>query len=173
MEITGSYRESFTIRTGLWPGDLGWIVHRHGVLYREEHGFDTTFEAYVARTMGEMAERASTRDRIWIAEREVAGSRPDDIVGCIAIVQVSPTQGQLRWFYLEPLARGRGLGMRLVGEAIGFCRESRFESVILWTVDLLTAAARLYEAAGFRKVEERPGRRYGVDLVEERYELRL
>jgi len=173
MSFDSTGAGGFTIRTGLRPGDLGWIVHRHGVLYRAEYGFDETFEAYVARTMGEMAERASPHDRIWIAERTIDGWKSDAIVGCIAIVQVSPRQGQLRWFYVEPPARGFGLGHRLIGEAIGFCRESGFESVILWTVNLLTAAAHLYEAAGFRKVEERPGRRYGVDLVEEKYELRL
>ncbi|MGQ0614289.1 MAG: GNAT family N-acetyltransferase [Planctomycetaceae bacterium] len=155
------------LRTDLRPGDIGWIVHRHGVLYEQEHGWDASFDAYVAGPLAAFARSASPRDRIWIAER---GGR---FAGCIAIVGASPRLAQLRWFLVEPAARKAGLGARLLGEAVRFSREARYDAVSLWTVRALAAAARLYEAAGFVRVEERPGRLWGVDLVEERYELSL
>jgi GNAT superfamily N-acetyltransferase len=165
--------DDITIRTGLRPGDLGWIIYRHGALYRQEYGWDESFEHYVARTMLEMVERQSPHDRVWIAARTKPDGDDMEIVGAIAIVRLSRAQGQLRWFYVEPSARGRALGRRLIDHALQFCRESGFESVILWTVDVLHDAARLYHAAGFRKVETRPGIRFGVSLIEEKYELDL
>lgn len=166
--------DQYTIRIGLRPGDLGWIVHRHAILYHAEHGFDEAFEAYVARTMAEMVERRCPANRIWIAERPNADAvNGRQIVGSIAIVQMSPRQAQLRWFYVEPAARGRGLGTQLIKNGISHCRDCGFDSVVLWTADVLKAAARLYVAAGFRKVQIQPGRSHGVELVEEKYELRL
>jgi ribosomal protein S18 acetylase RimI-like enzyme len=155
------------LRTELRPGDLGAIVHLHGVTYARERGFDPTFEAYVAGPLAEFVRRGTARERLWVAEQ---GAR---LVGCVAIVAAAPQTAQLRWFLVEPAARGRGLGKRLLNEALAFCRACRYEDVILWTESVLTAAARLYRAAGFRKTEERPGRLWGVDLVEEKYELRL
>jgi len=111
---------------------------------------------------------ASPRERLWIAER--AGR----IVGCVAIVAASATTAQLRWFLVDPDARGAGLGRRLLDEAIAFSRASGYRTIILWTVRALEAAARLYRAAAFRMVEERPPERlWGVDVIEERYELEL
>lgn len=156
-----------TLRTELRPGDLGMIVHLHGVIYAQERGFDPTFEAYVAAPLAEFIRGRTDRQRLWIAER--AGR----IVGCIAIVAVSPATAQLRWFLVDPSARGCGLGKRLLDEAIAFCRQAGYAEVILWTERALTAAARLYQAAGFRKTHEKAGRLWGVDLVEEKYELRL
>jgi GNAT superfamily N-acetyltransferase len=151
----------------LRPGDLGWVVHRHGALYAREYGFDPTFEAYVAGPLADFALRGSPRDRIWIAE--IQGR----FAGCVAIVAAEPRAAQLRWFLVEPEARGAGLGRRLLLEALGFCRACGYASVTLWTVGALVAAAHLYRAAGFVKVEERPGRRWGVDVTEEKYELDL
>ena len=159
--------EAVTLRTGLRPGDLGWIVHRHGVLYAREYGFDPTFEAYVAGPLADMVRAASPWDRIWIAERD------GRMVGCVAIVAAGPRTAQLRWFLVEPEARGGGLGKRLLREAVAFCRTGGYDSIILWTVSALAAASHLYRSAGFRKVEEQPGRRWGVDVVEEKYELAL
>jgi GNAT superfamily N-acetyltransferase len=160
--------DSVTIRTTLKPGDLGAIVHLHGTIYAREYAFDPTFEAYVAGPLAEFALRIpAERERLWIAEHD---SR---IVGCIAIVTASTDEAQVRWFLLDPAARGIGLGTRLMREAIAFCEEQGYRRVMLWTVAALTAAARLYRAAGFTLAEERPGRRWGVDVIEQRYERQI
>jgi len=156
-----------TTRHDLKPGDIGDIVRLHGIIYAQEYAFDHTFEAYVAGPLSEFVQSASARQRLWIAERE------GRIVGCIAIVALSTEVAQLRWFLIDPSARGLGLGKKLLNEAIAFCRDCGYESIILRTVSTLVAAAHLYLAAGFRKVEEKPGRRWGVDVIEEKYELNL
>jgi GNAT superfamily N-acetyltransferase len=157
----------FVLRHDLKPGDLGSIIHLHGTVYAREHGFDPTFEAYVAGPLAEFVRWRSDRDRLWIAER---GER---IAGCIAIVGTSEKEAQLRWFLVDPSARGLGLGKKLLHEAIAFSRHCGYEALFLWTVRALTAAARLYRSAGFAKVEEKPGRLWGVEVVEEKYTLRL
>ena len=107
------------------------------------------------------------RDRLWVAERD------GRIIGSVAIVAASPQTAQLRWFLVDPNERGAGLGKRLLDEAVTFCKGCGYGAVILWTVSALAAAAHLYRRAGFEKVEERPGRLWGVDVIEEKYELRL
>jgi GNAT superfamily N-acetyltransferase len=154
-------------RYHLKPGDLGTIIHLHGTIYAKEYGFDETFEAYVAGPMAEFARSHTDRDRIWVAERG------DKIVGCIAIVSASASDAQLRWFLVDPSARGIGLGQHLLRESIAFSREYGYERVFLWTVSPLVAAARLYQSVGFQKTEEKTGRCWGVDLVEEKYVLQL
>jgi len=155
------------VRSELRPGDLGAIVAMHGRLYAAEHGFDTTFEAYVAGPLGECAARRGERERVWIAE---SGER---IVGSIAIVAASESLALLRWFLVDPEARGHGLGTTLLNRAVVFCRAAGYASIDLWTVSALATAARLYERAGFRLLQERAGRRWGVDVVEQRYGLDL
>jgi len=176
---TGGSARSVTFRTDLHPGDIGAIVHLHGTLYAREYGFDHTFEAYVAGPLSDFACAGSPRERLWIAERD------GKIVGCIAIVASQPspppisqgkkggTVAQLRWYLVDPSARGLGLGKKLLEQAIVFCEEQGYQSIILWTVRALAAAAHLYQSVGFRKVEEKPGRHWGVDVVEEKYELKL
>jgi N-acetylglutamate synthase-like GNAT family acetyltransferase len=159
--------QTVTLRTSLQPGDLGGIVRLHGTVYARECGFDPTFEAYVAGPLADFVRSHSDRERLWIAERD------GRLVGCIAIVAASARTAQLRWFLVEPTARGAGLGTRLLEEAVAFCRESGYDNLFLWTVSALTTAARRYQTAGFRKVEERPGRLWGVDVVEEKYEKLL
>ncbi len=156
-----------TLRTELRPGDIGRIVYLHGLVYAHELGFDATFEAYVAGPLADCVRAASPGERIWIAEQ---GGR---MVGCIAIVAAAPQTAQLRWFLVDPAARGFGLGKKLLHEAVAFCAESGYQSIILWTVSALAAAAHLYHSVGFKKVEEKPGRRWGVDVIEEKYELIL
>ncbi|MBI1913521.1 MAG: GNAT family N-acetyltransferase [Planctomycetes bacterium] len=156
-----------TLRTSLRPGDLGSIVSLHGTLYAREYGFDATFEAYVAGPLAEFVRSASDRERLWIAEQD------GRLVGCIAIVAASPETAQLRWFLVDPAARGAALGKRLLQEAIIFSRSCGYHSILLWTVSALAVAAHLYRSAGFRKVEEQPGRRWGQDVIEEKYELAL
>jgi GNAT superfamily N-acetyltransferase len=156
-----------TLRTHLQPGDLGTIVRMHGLLYAQESGFDPTFEAYVAGPLSEFVRAGLPRERIWLAEHEAK------LVGCVAIVAASAENAQLRWFLVDPAVRGQGLGTRLLREAVLFCQEQGYRNIILWTVSALAAAARLYLAAGFTKTEEKSGRMWGVDVVEEKYELWL
>jgi GNAT superfamily N-acetyltransferase len=155
-----------TIRTDLRPGDIGAVISLHGILHGRECGFDATFEAYVAAPLAEFVKRGSPRERLWLVERD---QRP---VGCIAIVAASDTVAQLRWFLLDPSLRGIGLGRTLMRHALDFAQQAGYASITLWTVSTLTAAARLYRAAGFVKVEEKPiAKLWGVELVEERYEI--
>lgn len=157
----------FTLRQDLKPGDLGSIVHLHGTIYAREYGFDPTFEAYVAGPMSEFVCSRTDRERLWIVERE------GRIVGCIAIVCASASEAQLRWFLVDPSARGMGLGKKLLNEAVEFSRRADYESIFLRTVSALTAAARLYRSVGFEKVEQQPRRLWGVEVVEEKYVLKF
>ncbi len=159
--------DAASLRTSLGPGDLGEVVRLHGVVYARECGFDPTFEAYVAAPLADLVRTGSARERLWLAER--AGR----LVGCVAIVAAAPEVAQLRWFLVDPIARGRGLGTRLLSEAVSFARACGYRAIVLWTVSRLAAAARLYRAAGFRKVQDRPGRMWGADVIEEKYELLL
>lgn len=157
------------VRHDLRPGDVGRIVERHGTLYARECGFDVTFEAYVAGPLARFALERAERERLWIAERADDGR----FAGCIAMVATaSPAEAQLRWFLVEPDTRGTGLGRWLLAEALAFARESGYETVRLWTVNGLLAAAHLYRAAGFVKVEEKPGA-WGAPVMEEMYRLRI
>ena len=154
------------LRTDLRPGDVATLVQMHGTIYAREYGFDETFSTYVDRPLMQFAKDHSPRDRLWIAEH---GGR---IVGSIAIVGGEASEAQLRWFLVDPSMRGQGLGQRLLHESLAFAAECGYESVFLWTVTALTAAAYLYRAAGFVKVEEKPGH-WGVDVMEEKYILHL
>jgi GNAT superfamily N-acetyltransferase len=140
-----------TLRTELRPGDLGSVVRLHGVVYARECGFDPTFEAYVAGPLAAFARAGSARERLWLAER--AGR----IVGCIAIVATTPRLAQLRWFLVDPSARGAGVGRRLLLEAVAFCKACGYRSVMLWTVSALPAAAHLYSSQwGSRRSRRSP-----------------
>lgn len=156
-----------TIRHELRPGDLGTIVQLHGTMYAREHGFDATFEAYVAEPLAVLVRTQSPRDRLWIAERK------NRMIGCIAIVGVSENEAQLRWFLVDPSARGLGLGTHLILEAVAYCEACAFDSVFLWTVRALETAAHLYRSFGFQVVEANPEKRWGVDVIEEKYVLKL
>lgn len=155
------------IRNDLRPGDFGAIVYLHGVLYAQEQGFDTTFEAYVAEPLAKFVLNQSPRERIWIVEKD------GETKGCIAIVALSEQQAQLRWFILHPELRGWGLGKKLVSEAVQFCKMQGYQSIILGTVRNLPAAAALYKAAGFQCVQAEERMLWGVPVVEERHELQL
>jgi DNA-binding MarR family transcriptional regulator/N-acetylglutamate synthase-like GNAT family acetyltransferase len=150
------------------PGDLGWVVHRHGVLYAQEYGYDEQFEALVAEVVaGFLRHHDAKRERCWIAEQEGA------IVGSVFVVAQSATVAQLRLLYVEPRARGLGIGGRLVAECIRFARQAGYQTLALWTQSELGAARRLYEAAGFHVVHTERHKNFGRELVAETWELNL
>jgi GNAT superfamily N-acetyltransferase len=150
------------------PGDLGWVVMAHGEVYAAEFGWDTTFEALVARIVADYSNSTSAQPQAaWIAE--VDGRR----AGCVFCVPAEETTAQLRILLVEPTARGEGLGGRLVDECIGFARVAGYTTMKLWTNDPLVAAAKVYRSRGFRLVEEEAHHSFGVDLVGQVYELDL
>jgi ribosomal protein S18 acetylase RimI-like enzyme len=156
------------IRTEIKPGDIGYIIRLHGVLYAQEYNLDHTFEGYVAAGLGNFAKSFDERhDCLWLAEE---GGR---IVGSIAIAGQVDFTAQLRWFLVDPEARGCGLGARLLRDAVTFCRDRNCRSVFLWTLSDLKAAAHLYQQAGFWRTEQKTHEIWGATRTEERYDLAL
>ncbi len=151
------------------PGDLGWVVGAHGALYAREHGWDVTFEALVARIVADLVDHHDpARDRLWIAER---AGRP---VGCIACAHGDDADTvRLRILLVDPSARGLGVGARLVEECLAFARTTGARRMVLFTVDSLDSARRIYEAAGFVLVASEPSAGWGVPVVEQTWELVL
>ena len=154
------------LRTDITEADLERLVQLHGDLYEREFGWSRDFEDYVrAGVEAFAAGPPGERERVWIAE---VG---DELVGAIAIVESSAEDAQVRWFLLAPAARGRGLGKRLLEEALGFARAAEYRRVFLWTVAELEAAAALYRAAGFFLTEEITHEVWGAERTEHRYDL--
>jgi GNAT superfamily N-acetyltransferase len=181
---------SWTLRSDRHTGDLAWLLAAHAGL-ADELGWDASFEAYVAQPMSTCMLAAAPYERIWIAEQD------GEPRGSIAIVQADSVHSdaqwarktshgrahlaavpklqtaQLRWFLVRPEARGQGLGKALLEQAIAFSREIGYDLIILWTVGQLEAAAHLYREAGFERLQQVPGKRWGSDVIEEQYRLVL
>lgn len=150
------------------PGDLGWVIQRHGAIYAREFGWNEEFEALVAEIVAKYARKHDPkREACWIAERG------GENVGCVFCVRKSATVAQLRILLVEPAARGSGVGARLVDNCVAFARAAGYRKIILWTNSVLHAARHIYEKAGFHLVREEPHRSFGHDLVGQFWALKL
>ncbi len=160
-------RAPFTLRPRQ-PGDVGWIIRRQTQLYAGEFGWDGSFEAMLAEIGGKFIEKFDPKtDNCWIAERN------GEIAGSVFLVRATRMTGQLRMLYVEPSARGLGIGQRLVGECIEDARAKGYRKLILWTNDILVSARKIYIAAGFRLVKEERHQSFGKKLVGQYWVLDL
>jgi DNA-binding MarR family transcriptional regulator/N-acetylglutamate synthase-like GNAT family acetyltransferase len=150
------------------PGDIGWIIHRHGVVYAQEYGFDETFEALVAEILVQFIRKHDPkRECLWIAEQE--GER----IGSVMIVDAGDQVAQLRLLLVEPKARGHTVGMRLIDECVSFSRCNGYRKIKLWTHSNLPQARHLYAKAGFERVSQSAHKSFGQDLIAEIWEMPL
>ena len=158
---------SFLLRSHR-PGDIGWIVSRHGAVYAQEYGWDISFEALAAEIAAQFIRSYdAAREHCWIAE---IGGEP---VGSVFLVKASNEAAKLRLLLVEKKARGLGIGRALTEQCIHFARQAGYTSITLWTQSILLAARGIYQRAGFRRVKEEKHHSFGVDLVGETWELKL
>ncbi len=149
-------------------GDMGWVVHRQGLLYAQEYGWNQRYEALAAKIVAKFIEHFDPRrERCWIAERN------GEIVGSVFLVKHSPTIAKVRLLYVEPSARALGIGQRLVAECVRFARQADYKKLTLWTQSNLQAARRIYKSQGFRRGAKRRHHSFGHDLVAETWDLKL
>jgi len=161
------YSEPYFLRQNE-PGDMGWIVHKHGVLYAEEYGWDERFEALVSQIVADFINKYNAnKERCFIAEMD------GEIAGSVLIVQASETVAKLRLLLVDPKARGMGLGSKLVEECIRFAKRAGYTKLMLWTNSVLKEARHIYEKTGFKIVAEEQHHSFGHDLIGETWELNL
>lgn len=161
------FSEAFFIRMHQ-PGDMGWVTHRHGVLYFEEYSWDERFEALVAQITADFINNYNPqKERCFIAEMN------GEIVGSVFVVQSSETVAKLRLLLVEPGARGMGLGNRLVQECITFAKRAGYKKMVLWTNSVLHEARHIYAKAGFKLVETEKHQSFGHELIGENWEIEL
>ncbi|GII83687.1 MarR family transcriptional regulator [Sphaerisporangium siamense] len=159
----GPRREPYVIRPPR-PGDLGWIVHRHGVLYAEEYGWDETFEASIADIVaGYVRDHDPKREACWIAEVE------GEPAGSIMCVREDDRTARLRLLLVEPSTRGMGIGARLVEECLSFARRAGYTRIVLMTVEVLAAARRIYQRAGFELDEQHREHAHGAEITRQNW----
>lgn len=148
------------------PGDIGWIIHRHGTLYAQEHGWNEKFEGLVAEVAGAfLRDHDPARERCWIAEHE------GRIAGSIFLARGDGNFAKLRLLYVEPFARGQGIGQALVAECVRTAQACAYAGIALWTTSNLRAARRIYEAAGFRLESEQSFDTFGPPLIGQHWKL--
>lgn len=161
------FSEPFFLRTHQ-PGDMGWITHRHGLLYAQEYGWDETFEALVAQITSDFIKNFDPKkERCWVAEMN------GEIVGSVFVVKADEMTAKLRLLLVEPKARGYGLGTRLVDECIRFAKRTGYKKLVLWTNSVLLEARHIYQKRGFTLVEEESHHSFGHNLIGENWELAL
>lgn len=162
-----SLNRTFVLRSHR-PGDMGWVTQRHGALYSDEYGLNDRMELYVAEVVAKfLREYDPARERCWIADQD---GTP---IGSVFLVKESDEMARLRLLIVEPKARGLGVGRRLVDECIRFARQAGYREVTLWTHSILTAARRIYAAAGFEIIETEEHDEFGPMLTGETWTLRL
>lgn len=155
-----------SIRTTLVPGDLGYVIHMHGRVYKQEYNYGIEFESYVAAGLNEFYQHYDpTRDRVWICEHN------KKIIGFLLLMHRENNSAQLRYFILEPEYRSIGLGKKLMTLYLDFLNQSGYTSSYLWTTDELPAAASLYTRFGFTLTEEKDSTAFGKPVKEQRYDL--
>lgn len=160
--------EDIKIRTHLKPGDIGMITYLHGTLYHEEFGFGINFESYVAGAFSEFHKNYDpSRDRIWVCEHD------KKIIGSILLMGRNNEEAQLRFFLINPAYRKIGLGKHLISQCINFAKDNSYRKIYLWTTDQLPASKHLYLTFGFELLEEKYSESFGVQLMEQYYELLL
>jgi DNA-binding MarR family transcriptional regulator/GNAT superfamily N-acetyltransferase len=149
-------------------GDLGWVAHRQAILYAQEYGWDGTYEALAAEILAAFVKSHDpTLERGWIAERD------GQVVGSVFVMRGSESVAKLRLLYVEPAARGLGLGRKLVDVCTDFARDCGYRTLTLWTNDVLVPARRIYQQAGFTRVAAEPHHSFGKDLIGETWERQL
>ena len=163
------------------PGDIGWVISRHGALYAAEFGWTMAFEALVAHIAANFIEQFDpAQEACWIAERAMPTGSAEPL-GCVFLVQardddsgqVDPGVAQLRLLLIEPAARGLGLGHRLVAECEHFARAAGYRRIRLWTQSMLLAARVIYQRAGYLLIASQAHQSFGQDLVGEHWEKSL